>query len=157
MNTFLHFPYSSMCAHFGLWKRQPGHAWHVNSGCWLGPRWWLLWGPGRREPGPLRRCPGEAILLRSGPHTDGTSSRGQLSPLHKAPEPPGGGKWHFARWLGSLRLPVTCTTMSAQQTQGCLFPDVVPVPRRLHQPLFTNWPSPSTWTLLDYQQPLKGG
>lgn len=85
-----------------------------------------------------RRCPGEAILLRSGPHTDGTSSRGQLSPLHKAPEPPGGGKWHFARWLGSLRLPVTCTTMSAQQTQGCLFPDVVPVPRRLHQPLFSN-------------------
>lgn len=101
------------------------------------PRLWLLWGPGRREPGPLRAGfprPGGVLWRpswRRGPRTDGTSSPGQLSPLHGCPELPGGGKRHFARWFGSLSLPVACTTTSAQQTHGCLFPDMVPVPRRL--------------------------
>lgn len=136
MSTFLHFPYSSLLAHFGLWKRQPGHAWHVNSGCWAGP-------PGGGCCGGLA---GESL----GPsalvfHSREASSGGRPGGVGPAPmgrvlldtslpsgcpELPGGGKRHFARWVGSLPLPVAGTTMSAQQTHGCLFPDVVPGPRR---------------------------
>lgn len=100
-------------------------------GVLAGPRQWLLWGPGRREPGPLRAGfprPGD-VLGRPSCWEVSPKPTGRVLVDNSLPSKgtwaPGTGKWHFARWLGSLRLPVTCTTMSAQQTQGCLFPDVV--------------------------------